>query len=124
MPFCDLHVHSKFSFDGYSTIDEICANAVSVGLKTIAFTEHLDMDPDYAYHQYLDYGEYSKAIERARAAHGKKLTILKGLEMDYQSRLQADIESYLREHHFDVVIGSVHVLEGKFVDTEFFAGRS
>jgi predicted metal-dependent phosphoesterase TrpH len=37
---CDLHIHSNFSRDGESTIEEILARALEVGLDAIAITDH------------------------------------------------------------------------------------
>lgn len=37
---CDLHIHSDFSRDGESTIEEILARALQVGLDVVAITDH------------------------------------------------------------------------------------
>ena len=41
---CDLHVHSNFSKDGESSIDEILKRAEEAGLDAIAITDHDSVD--------------------------------------------------------------------------------
>ena len=43
----DYHVHSSFSGDSKSPMEEIIRKAVDLGLKYICFTEHFDYDFPY-----------------------------------------------------------------------------
>ncbi|MBN1194782.1 MAG: PHP domain-containing protein [Methanomicrobiaceae archaeon] len=37
---CDLHIHTSFSRDGESTVEEVLAQAARVGLDAVAITDH------------------------------------------------------------------------------------
>ena len=40
MNIYDCHIHSEFSIDGCSSIDEICETAINKGAKVITITDH------------------------------------------------------------------------------------
>ena len=42
--FADMHVHSKFSIDGTSKMEEYCLTAEKTGSRIICFTEHVDLN--------------------------------------------------------------------------------
>ena len=46
MCLCDYHTHTRFSFDGdpATTHDAMCRRALEVGLQSIAFTDHCDIN--------------------------------------------------------------------------------
>ena len=44
----DCHMHSSFSADSDTPMENMVLKALSLGLKGVTFTEHLD--PDYPLH--------------------------------------------------------------------------
>ena len=40
----DCHMHSSFSGDSETPMEEMADRACSIGLKDICFTEHMDLD--------------------------------------------------------------------------------
>ena len=44
--FFDMHVHSKFSIDGVSTMEDYCLIAEKSGIRAICFTEHVDFNSE------------------------------------------------------------------------------
>ncbi|MFO8057513.1 MAG: histidinol-phosphatase [bacterium] len=107
VPF-DLHVHSSLSHDGEGTIEEYCELAVSQGMKAIGFAEHVDLDPRDMVSFQHDYEEYQHRIAEARQRYGDRLVVRMGAEIGYVPRIEKDIRDYLKERHYDYVIGSVH----------------
>jgi len=112
----DYHIHSKFSSDGRSSLREICQIALSLGIREIGFAEHVDFDPADPGFGYFDYGAYSLAVDEARDLFGKRITILKGVEVDYQRRFEGAIRRWLKMVDVDFTIGSVHYVEGRPID--------
>jgi len=114
----DYHIHSTFSADGRSSVNDICRSAIRFGLSEIGFAEHMDFFPADSGYGFFDYEAYSSAVEDARRLFSGSLTIRKGVEVDYQSRFEGAIRRWLEEREFDFTIGSVHYVNGKLVDHE------
>jgi histidinol-phosphatase (PHP family) len=123
MTMVDFHIHTTLSCDGHCTVDEICRKAIEIGLRAICFTEHLDLDPADPGYGFLDYEEYGARLEEARQRYAGSLTILKGIEADYQSRFEDRVREWLIGKELDLVIGSVHYVDGTMLSEEMLAGR-
>ncbi len=107
----DSHVHSTYSCDARSTIVEMCQQAVELGLRSICFTEHLDLDPRDDGYRYFRPEAYFAEIEAARARFRGQLAIGAGVEVCYQSRREDEIAAWLERWPFDFVLGSVHIVD-------------
>jgi len=106
----DLHVHSTCSIDGASTIEEYAAQAEGLGLAEVGFCEHVDLDPRDRGCGYLDPERYDREMEVARSV-ARDVVLRQGVEITYQSGLQASLETWLAGHPWDYVIASVHLLD-------------
>lgn len=110
MFLCDMHIHSKYSYDGCDTPDDICRAAIARGMRTIAFTDHHDLLPEgmevstYEQHDM----EARHEIERVRERYAPKLEVLYGIELGEPNTNPAAAERFLQKHPFDFVLGSVH----------------
>jgi histidinol-phosphatase (PHP family) len=111
----DYHVHSNLSFDGSSTMFEICEKAVKLNIKEIGFTDHMDFNPRDLGYGFFEYEKYSSEIERTRYIFGEKIIVRKGIEIDYQSRYEDDVRRWLGDKEFDYAIGSVHYINDENV---------
>jgi histidinol-phosphatase (PHP family) len=128
----DLHVHSTCSADGVSSIEEHARQAKVVGLTEVGFSEHVDLDPRDKSYGFFDPERYDLEIGAAReTVPGVQLR--QGIEITYQSRLEARLVSFLASHSCDYVIASVHLVDysdGWAIVSEpgamaaFFAGHS
>ena len=62
----DLHIHTYYSFDGFSSPKEIVKTAISKGINCIAITDH---------------NEIKGAIEAMRFAFDKDILVIPGIEI-------------------------------------------
>jgi histidinol-phosphatase (PHP family) len=121
----DYHIHTTFS-DGKSDPEEYIGAAVAAGIKEIGFSEHINliaedqewcMDPARV-HEYISY------IAKLKKKFAE-IKIRTGLEVDYRPGKEEDILTFLDGLALDYVIGSVHYMEEKTVDSgpEFYDNR-
>jgi histidinol-phosphatase (PHP family) len=130
----DGHVHSQFSWDATAgDMRATCARAVAIGLRSLAFTEHVDPRPwaKDGHHlpdnyrgrvddhgrflaRPLDIAAYFEGIDRCRAAF-PDLRILSGVELSEPHDHPDAIGELLAAggatiQGIDRIIGSVHAL--------------
>ena len=119
----DYHLHSRFSVDSEMEPAALCQRAVELGYGEVGFAEHVDFDPADEGFGYYDDDAYGRTIEELRARVTGELTVLKGLELDFQERYQAETARFLERCDFDYVVGSVHYLDGYFMDRRGLSAR-
>ncbi len=111
----DCHLHSAFSTDGISPMEDEIKHAIDTGLKTICFTEHNDYgaNPDGSF--VVDTPVYRKAFFELKEKYSESIELLYGIEAGLQP--YNDILSYFRDYlsaePFDFIIGSSHVVGRK-----------
>lgn len=125
IPLVDYHVHSTRSADAHSPMAGVCRRGVEIGLAEIAFTEHLDLQPDDPGYGFHDYAAYRSDLEACRERFDRHLTLRCAIEVSYQREFESEIQAYLDGKEFDFVLGSVHALDRQFVWLEeYYAGRT
>ncbi|WP_073269308.1 histidinol-phosphatase HisJ family protein [Alkalibacter saccharofermentans] len=118
----DYHMHTTHSWDGMSTMEEMCKSAINKGVSEICFTEHLSVregDPCFGW---LDMDAYGINIEKCRDHFQGSLTIKKGLEIGEPHLSMNKIEPYKTGQNIDFIIGSVHNLDEEDL-TVYMQGR-
>ena len=113
IPLTDNHFHSTFSKDGTSSLNAIIERQYQFGLKVVTNTEHYDADPQDSGFGYYDYNAIENEIIRLRKLY--PLTIFHGVEVTYQSKFIETIDKFLDKYKFDLIIGSIHYIEGKLI---------
>lgn len=109
----DNHMHSSFSGDAEFPVEEMVEKSIELGLKTITFTDHLDLD--YAEEPglfELDLANYVPKILQVRETYQKDIEILLGLELGLQPHLAEIHGEIVNSYPWDYVIGSSHVVKG------------
>lgn len=123
----DYHLHSHFSGDSKTSIEEICQAAISQNLQEIAITDHMDysypaIKPDY---QLANIEQYLTTIAHYQAQYRGILTIRAGIEIGMEPHCLEQCDRMLRQYPFDFVIGSIHEVDGiQASKPAFFAGKT
>lgn len=111
----DCHMHSSFSADSDTSMEDMILEAIRRGLHGICFTEHLDPDypptPDNETFE-LDLAGYQNTLYALRDKYRSELEIHYGIELGLQPHLGASFRELLETVPFDFVIGSSHVVHG------------
>ncbi len=126
----DYHLHSSFSGDSDTPMEEMILKGIQLGLTEMCFTEHHDLDypitestpaglfelnPDsYLYH-------FLKLKER----YADRITLCFGVELGMQPHLARQNAAFVKAHDYDFVIASSHICHGKDpYYPAFYEGRS
>lgn len=82
--YTDYHIHSTFSPDGKSSMEEMILRAIDLNLKEICFTDHVDYDIKYMDHFVVDYEEYFKSLNYFIDKYKGKIRIKKVLNSAFK----------------------------------------
>lgn len=107
----DYHLHTNFSSDSKTPMEEMVKQAISLGLDRICFTDHMDYDFPKQYEMSFQFcmEDYWKQIDQMQKKY-PQIQILKGVECGLQDGLGERYRSLIQSFDFDFVINSCHVL--------------
>lgn len=121
-------MHSSFSSDSPTSMEDMIKEAILQKMKGIIFTEHQDTDypttPE-GLSFIVDIPSYKKCLFHLKEKYRNQLDIRFGIELGLQPHLSACYQQLLKEYPFDFVIGSSHLVHG--IDPyypEFYQGRA
>jgi len=121
----DYHIHSTFSEDGTSSPEEICRQAIKIGLCEIGFTEHWDVGPYEKNPRFFQPEPWYAELERLRELFATELTIRAGIEIAEPHLYPQPAGEVLRRVPFDYVLGSVHFVGPHFMfDETYFSSQA
>lgn len=127
----DCHVHSTFSGDGKSEMEDIVTAAINKGLCELCFTEHNDLcfpyenteDPEGYFD--LNTDSYLYEVLLMREKYWDKIKIGFGVELGMQTDAVEANRSYAKSNDFDFLIYSCHIVNKKDpYYPAYFEGRS
>lgn len=120
---CDTHVHSSNSFDGESTVREICEAAVEKGISSVTITDHMEA-PEIRLGDKSVYGNAIKSIARSvadvealRDEYEGRVKLLKGMELGEPMHAPELTKQAYEIADFDFILASVHNL---FEEEDFY----
>lgn len=115
MILTDCHLHSAFSTDGTSAMEEEILHALDTGLDVICFTEHNDygVNPDGSF--VVDTDAYLGSFLEMKEKYAGRIELLFGVEAGLQpdEATRSYFLRYLKSYPFDFIIGSSHVVNHK-----------
>lgn len=130
MILADYHLHSSFSGDGKTPMEEMIKQGIKLGLTHMCFTEHNDYDyfdqdgnPDTSFEVNTD--SYLYELLKLREKYAGQITVNFGIELGLQPHLMRKNSIYAKNYEFDFIIASSHICNG--IDPyypRFFEGRS
>lgn len=114
----DSHLHTSFSGDSESPMESMIEKAISMGMKTLCFTEHMDMDFPYLPGEEqgcfeLDTDRYRQGLARCREKYGERIGLRFGVELGVQPHIAKQLEAYTKKYDFDFIIASSHICNRK-----------
>ena len=94
--------------------------AEAAGLDAVGFADHCNLSEAWRDERLLWNRNFDRTYARRRealaiAGDRTDLTLYDAVEMDYEPELEAAIDAFLSDAHFDYAIGSVHYVAGRQV---------
>lgn len=126
----DCHLHSSYSGDSDTPMEEMILKGIERGLTTMCFTEHNDFDYPYQPDEPQDYflltpDPYLYDLLGLREKYADKIKILFGVELGLQPQVMRQNAVLAKSYDFDFIIGSSHICNGNDpYYPAFFEGRS
>ena len=120
----DMHIHTVWSSDAKTPVEEQIDKAIQLGMKSICITDHQDYDqpifpPDNYSFLIGDTDETEKYLEDLfllKEKYAGTIEVLAGVELGLQPHIAEKLNTYAREFPFDFVIGSTHNFRGRGAD--------
>lgn len=109
----DNHVHTQFSSDSQTPMEQMLKQAIACGLTSICFTDHMDYDfPDIGNGMdfLFDPDAYFKELHRLQALY-PQIQIRQGVELGLKPDLTEKCQALTTSYPFDFIIGSTHLVD-------------
>ena len=109
----DYHLHSFFSADSDTPMEEMVQQGIRLGLTHMCFTDHLDYDYYDASGKPTDMFDintdsYLYEILQLREKYAGQITINFGIELGLQPHLMRKYAVYAKSYDFDFIIASMY----------------
>ena len=129
----DTHIHSEFSSDSETPVESHIERAIELGMQYVCITDHQDYDAPllpplnriYLIGDTDDTAGYLMKMREVKERYKDKITVLAGVELGLQAHLGPKLYAYVKQFHFDYVLGSSHYFNGlDGGDRRLYEGRS
>ncbi len=117
----DFHIHTALCRHAVGEMHEYVEQAIALGLKGIAFTDHIPLPDGFDRKHRMDESQlenYVKAVQTLQKTY-PQIKIRLGIEADFYDGFEGYLERTLRAYPFEIIILSVHFIrdwpEGNWV---------
>lgn len=109
----DYHIHSFFSSDSDASMEVMVEKAISLDMKRICFTDHMDYDfpKQYELSFQFDVEQYFKKLTEIAEKYKHDIKVLMGIEIGMMPNLSNRYNKLLSSFPFDFVIASTHLVD-------------
>lgn len=116
--FYDCHIHSSFSADSVTPMEDMAQAAVSLGLAGIAITDHYHPDyPIRIYRTGQPTAAYYQAMEQTRERFHQRLDVQYGLEIGVLTGKTLPVcQAAARAYPYDILLAAFHSTRTKPFD--------
>lgn len=115
--FPDYHLHTSFSSDSDTPVNDVIKKATSIGMNSICITDHYDMnfpinpdEPELTFD--LDLDAYKNELLKIKSTLNSSMDLKIGIELGVMSTTCQELENLLKNSNFDFVIASSHIVNG------------
>lgn len=126
----DYHLHTSFSGDSSAPMEDMILRGIALGLTSMCFTEHMDMDFVYKSPEEegvfeLNTDSYLYDFIRFKEKYADIIQLFFGVELGVQPHLRRELALYSKSYDFDFIIASSHLCNRKDpYYPDFYEGRS
>ncbi len=115
MILTDSHMHTAFSSDSDTPMEEMIQASIAKGLTSICITDHHDIDFPLLFEDLdfqLDTPSYIEEFCRLKDIYGKKIDLRIGVELGLMPDTGDKLREYLKTYgqEFDFILGSTHLV--------------
>ena len=125
----DYHIHTKRCKHATGEPEEFVEQAIRLGLKAIAFTDHIPLPNGFDSAHRMDLNEIDDYVNDVLNLQKRysEITIRLGIEADFIDGFESFLQKTLHAYPFEIVILSVHFLahwpKGNWVFNYNFPGK-
>lgn len=122
----DYHVHTDFSADCSMPMEKAVEKAISIGIKEMAFTDHIDFDyPDEDFNFFVDYDQYLPHFMKVKEKYKDQISLKLGVEVGMQPHVYEKNADLIQKYPFDFILASTHVVQNLDMHNgEYFDGKT
>lgn len=107
---CDTHIHSKYSWDSKSKLEDIISIAEDKKLDYIAITDHVEFSNQPVKEVIHRIQIRNEAIDRLQ--ENTKIKIIKGVEISEPHLYREELLALRKINDLDYILGSIHHILG------------